>query len=64
LGWIVPHDDVDQIAAALIRALQSPPPAWRNREVIREKALQMYGIKRYSRDVSGLVGRIAEVIAR
>lgn len=63
LGWIVPHDDVKQIAATLIRALQSPPPAWRNREGLRQKALERYGIERYSKEVSGLVSRIAEVIA-
>jgi glycosyltransferase involved in cell wall biosynthesis len=63
LGWIVPHDDVDQIAATLIRAMQAPPPAWGDRELLREKALKLYGINRYSREVSGLVERIAKVIA-
>jgi glycosyltransferase involved in cell wall biosynthesis len=63
LGWVVPHDDVDQIAAALIQAMQAPPAAWRDRHSLREKALKMYGIRRYSRQVSGLVDRIAEVIA-
>ena len=61
LGWIVPQADVDQIAAGLVQALQSPPPAWRNRELLREKALKLYGIDRYSREVSGLVDRIAKV---
>jgi glycosyltransferase involved in cell wall biosynthesis len=63
LGWIVPHDDVDQIAAALIQAIQAPPPAWKNRELLREKALKMYGINRYSREVSGLAHRIADIVA-
>jgi glycosyltransferase involved in cell wall biosynthesis len=63
LGCIVPHDDVEQIAAALVQAMQAPPPAWRNRERLRERALERYGIQRYSREVSGLVDRIAQVIA-
>ncbi len=60
-GWLVPPDDVDAFAAAMVEAVNDPPGRRRRGERARDEVLGKYTWAQIGSDLGALVGELSPV---